>query len=110
MLVVPPCCEYPIQLHLYWCFCSVQAQLENLQATPSSDHTLSTVYPNEPLDKGKDGRTLGRLSPQLKETTGQQDVAKADHKSVSLIARASQNCTVIGAVQFTRLHDAVAAD
>ena len=72
-------------IFIYWCFWSVQAQLDKLQTTPS-EHSLSTVFPNKPLYKGKDEGIVGRVSPQLMETTGQQDVAKADHKSVSLIA------------------------
>lgn len=86
VLVVTPGCEYPYScICIHWCLLSVQAQLDKLQNTPS-EHSLSTVFPNKPLDKGKDERILGRLSPQLMETTGQQDVAKADHKSVSLVA------------------------
>lgn len=58
--------------------------MDKLPATPS-EHSLSTAFPNKPLYLGKDPEVLAMLSHRW-ETTGQKDVAKTDHKSVSLIA------------------------
>lgn len=63
-----------------WCWLSVQAQVDKLQATPP-EHSLSTV-PDKPLYLRKDPRILAVLSHQW-ETTGQQGAAKARRKSVS---------------------------